>query len=345
MPIENEPTFRVGPLVHLPAIVQELGFDPVPLMDELGFSPGMFENPDHRLPLLGCSRLLARCHEVTGCNELGLILGQRADPSFLGLAGFIACASETVGQALASLADNIDLHEDSSIILVETDGDWSRFTHSLLTPQVSALNLIGDLCAVMMVDIMRALCGADWNPTTVELERFEPENRKPYQAFFRSTIYFNSSRCSISFPSKHLELNPLTAEAYLCAHLQQKADELHNLQVGGMLKALPGVLRRGLFTKETSAEQIAEQFGLQERTFHRRLRAAGTSFRTELDLARQVLSEELLKNTRLQVSDVANVLDYANASGFIRAFERWNGVSPKRFREQSLNQAKHQRAS
>lgn len=339
MPVvhENEPTFQVGPLVNLTEIIRDLGFDPGPIYAEFGYTPETFANPNRRLPLLKCSRLMARCHELTGCNELGLLLGQRAGPALLGLAGFIACASDSVGTALASLSENLDLHEDGSIVVVETNGEWSRFSYSLLTPQVAALNIIYDLCTVMMVQIMRALCGEDWNPTTVELERIEPADRKPYQAFFRSTIYFNSSRCAINFPSKHLELTPPTAEAALFEYLQQDADELHNLQTPGILKALPGVLRRGLLLEETSAQSIAAQFGLQERTFHRRLRAAGTSFRNELDLARQALSEELLNSTRLQVSDVANALGYANASGFIRAFVRWKGISPNRFRELSRN--------
>lgn len=332
---DNNLTVQVGPLVNLPAILKELGCDPEPVFREFGFSLEVFADPYQRIPFVRGSHLLARCHELTACDELGLLLGQRAEPSLLGLAGFIVCASDTVGKALASLAENIDLHDETGLVIVETEGDWSRFSYAFMAPQASGINLIYDLCAVMMVQIMRTLCGPDWNPTTVELERVEPADRKPYQAFFRSTIYFNSSRCAINFPSKHLELTPPTAEAYLCEYLQHDADELHNLKTSGILQALPGVLRRGLLIEEISAEHIARQFGLQERTFHRRLRAAGTSFRNELDLARQALSEELLSSTRLQVSDVANALGYANASGFIRAFQRWKGISPKRFREQS----------
>jgi AraC-like DNA-binding protein len=73
-------------------------------------------------------------------------------------------------------------------------------------------------------------------------------------------------------------------------------------------------------------------FGLHERTLHRRLRIAGTSFRQELDLARQSVSEQLLGSTSLPVCDVANAMGYADSSGFIRAFQRWTGTSPTSWR-------------
>ena len=78
---------------------------------------------------------------------------------------------------------------------------------------------------------------------------------------------------------------------------------------------------------------VAGSFGLHERTLHRRLRESGTNYRRELDEVRRALSEQLLGNTGLTVSDIATTLGYADASGFIRAFERWCGISPNAWRK------------
>ena len=99
---------------------------------------------------------------------------------------------------------------------------------------------------------------------------------------------------------------------------------------------LSGLQQRGLLSGHFSAPEIAEVFGMHERTLHRRLRAAGTSFRQELDTARRRLSEQLLTNTSLAVGDIATALGYADASGFIRAFDRWCGTTPASWRKQNF---------
>jgi len=37
----------------------------------------------------------------------------------------------------------------------------------------------------------------------------------------------------------------------------------------------------------------------------------------------------------LPVSDIAGALGYADSSGFIRAFQRWSGVSPSAWRNRN----------
>jgi AraC-like DNA-binding protein len=121
----------------------------------------------------------------------------------------------------------------------------------------------------------------------------------------------------------------------LYKYLTERADHLHDLHRNELLDNLPAAMIRGLLTEQFAAHQIADMFGLRERTLHRRLRAAGTSFRHELDQARKLVSEQLLGSTALPVCDVANALGYADSSGFIRAFKRWNGVNPTSWRKQN----------
>ena len=100
-----------------------------------------------------------------------------------------------------------------------------------------------------------------------------------------------------------------------------------------LMEELPAVMRRGLLSEEFSAREIAGVFGLHERTLHRRLQSAGTSFRRELDSARMCVGEQLLGSPSLPVIDVASALGYADSSGFIRAFQRWSGCSPSAWRK------------
>jgi AraC-like DNA-binding protein len=326
-------TFRVGPLVNLPSLVRSLGADPEAVFRQSGFRPDEFKDPDQRMPYLRSSELLADCARATGCEHLGLKLGEMASPSHLGIAGFLLRAAPTVEAGLQAVVENLDLHEEGGVPRLTIEDDYTSFGFTILVPGVKAPEIIYDLAAAMIYKIMRGLCGDDWTATTVNLERHAPCDPLPYRCYFRTTLFFDASECAVTFPSQCLEAKPPAADQLLYRHLAREAKELHALQHHELVEELPTALRQGLLTEQYAARHIAAKFGIHERTLHRRLREAGTSFRRELDQARQSVSEQLLGGTGLPVCDIANVLGYADSSGFIRAFQRWTGTSPSSWRK------------
>ena len=71
---------------------------------------------------------------------------------------------------------------------------------------------------------------------------------------------------------------------------------------------------------------------MHSRTLHRRLAASGTNFRTLVDECRYEMARQMLKDTDADVGHIASMLDYADTSAFARAFRRWSGTTPSRWR-------------
>lgn len=331
----RDATVRAGPLVNLPSLVQSLGCDPGPVFRQSGFTSEDFQDPDHRISYLEGSHLLADCVEATGCKELGLLLGQRAEPSHLGLAGFLTRAAPTVRQALRVLLENLDLHDEGGTATLDIGPDYTYLGYALQLPDVSAVEQIYDLSAVMLCKIMQSLCGPDWVAASVKLPRREPEDKRPYQRYFRTALFFDSTECSVTFSNQCLDHDSPYADALLYRYLEHEAAQLHELQHQELIERLPEVMRRSLLSEQFAARDVANVFGLHERTLHRRLRDSGTSFRKELDAARKTVSEQLLGTTNLPVCDIATALGYADSSGFIRAFQRWSKTSPSSWRKRN----------
>jgi AraC-like DNA-binding protein len=81
--------------------------------------------------------------------------------------------------------------------------------------------------------------------------------------------------------------------------------------------------------------EVAKLYNLSRRTLSRRLRAEGTTFEAVLAEVRYEVACQLLGHTDMVVRDVAETLDYADAAAFTRAFRRWSGTTPARWRAAS----------
>lgn len=262
-------TYRVGPLVNLISLLESLGFDPYPIFKKSGLDPQGFQDPDHRMPYLSSSRLLKNCVEVTGCDQIGFLLGLRADISYLGLTGFLVRAAPDLEVALQSLVENFDLHDKAASIKLSPGSGHSTLCYMINLPGVSAVDQIYDLSAVLMCKLLRSFCGADWAASTVKLARREPDDLKSYRRFFRSALFFNSTECAITFNNHVLKTKSPTSDTLLYRYLKEEARQLHSRHHNELIEELPEALRRGLMTDSFSAADIADVFGLRERTLRR----------------------------------------------------------------------------
>ena len=88
-----------------------------------------------------------------------------------------------------------------------------------------------------------------------------------------------------------------------------------------------------LDTGQANVGQVAERLGLSRQTLYRRLRAEGTSFDGLLQAKRRQLAIRYMGVDRLSVKVTAWRLGFSDPAAFSRAFKRWTGAPPSRFRE------------
>ena len=82
--------------------------------------------------------------------------------------------------------------------------------------------------------------------------------------------------------------------------------------------------------------RVAQSLRLPPRSLQRRLHAEGMSFRDLVDEWRRARALSLVTNTRLPLSEVSEALGYSEQSVFTKAFRRWYGGTPLRFRSQKV---------
>ena len=326
-------TSRLGPVAQLPQVIRDLGFAPSQVLADTGFDEAYFADPDMPIPYATGARLLAHCADETGCEHLALLLGEKAGPGALGLAGLLLMSADSVGSALTDLVRHFELHDRGGLPRLDQRGDTALIGFVVVEPAVAAPELLYDLAMTLACNIMRSLCGPTWNPTEVLLPRRRPADAKPWEKFFRAPVRFSAPECALAFPAIWLAHPVPVANPLLHQHLEKQAVEWRDHQPAS---SFPGEIRRlihGTMTQERcSADRISQLLGINVRTLNRRLRAEATTFKA---LRQEVLYEtaqELLSTTALDLNQVASLLGYAEASSFIHAFSRWSGHTPQHWR-------------
>lgn len=69
-------------------------------------------------------------------------------------------------------------------------------------------------------------------------------------------------------------------------------------------------------------------------TFRRKLEREGFSYQEIKDEVRRALAIKLLRKSSMSIGEIAEVIGFQEASAFHRAFKKWIGENPGRYRIQ-----------
>jgi AraC-like DNA-binding protein len=105
------------------------------------------------------------------------------------------------------------------------------------------------------------------------------------------------------------------------------------LPADDFLSTLQGAIVSSMHQGDPSIGCVATRLGLTSRTLQRRLESDGLVFQKVLEDLRHEMALRYLDSSRLSITEVSQLLAYADASAFGRAFRRWTGHSPAAFRQ------------
>jgi AraC-like DNA-binding protein len=93
-------------------------------------------------------------------------------------------------------------------------------------------------------------------------------------------------------------------------------------------------LRTELERGAPTLEEVARFVGFTERTFQRRMTELGSSFHELLEEVRREVAIRCVRDRAIALDAVPASLGYAQKETFWRAFKRWTGTTPLRFRRE-----------
>jgi AraC-like DNA-binding protein len=160
-----------------------------------------------------------------------------------------------------------------------------------------------------------------------------PPWAREYSRWLSGEVRFGAELMEVRVPKKILRLRNVMADDRSRAVITLPAERELALQRSG--SDFAAQIRRRLSEQQgsyPSVETIADEFNMSPRTLLRKLRQDGATYQGLLDDARKEVAEWYLLKTRVPVEAIAERLGYGDASSFSRAFRRWFGKPPGKFR-------------
>jgi AraC-like DNA-binding protein len=334
----GEGQVRASPVMHLPAVLREMGFDPEVLFAEAGFDPGPLRDPEATIPYRRTAALLAHCVERTDRPDLMLNVARRCDFSVLGIVSLLARHSPDMGAAWRATIERLHLHDRGAVITLEVDSGVAVLGYGIYERDVVGSGQVHLLAIALAQRIMEGLYGGPWHATEVHLPIRRPRNDAPFRRFFDAPLRFSAERAALVFPSTLLSRPIPGSDPAVRRAAEALADHLEREGSRAVGPAVRRALRALLVSGHASEDSVAAAFSMHRRTLNRRLRSERTTFRRLLDETRYEIACQLLRDTELTVTAIAAALNYSETAAFDRAFRRWSGTTPMAWRSAHTEQ-------
>ena len=275
--------------------------------------------------------------EVSGDPAVGLRLGPNLSADGGTPQTIAALHSESFVDAVQRIARYKKLTCPEEIRLTRA-GEKSDIEFVFLFGANTEPAVLVDCCLSWILDIGQRGTGERFYPLSVEVAR-PPGHREALEEHFRCRVRFNAGRNAVVLRSGDLERPFITHNPELLELItpQMDAELAAERSRRSVVDEVKAVTKRLLAGRRPRLGDVARNLGMSTRTLQRQLTGRRVTFQQLVQAARQELAHQYLLQSALELNEVTYLLGFDDNNSFFRAFQRWEGLSPYRWRCRHLN--------
>ena len=162
----------------------------------------------------------------------------------------------------------------------------------------------------------------------------KPSNAATIEKRYNCPIIYDQPEARFYIANEDLQRSFPSANKTACGLYTSQCDQLLESLLGSDDRLSPAVKNHlSLFHNNyPNAMEVANTLGFSERTLRRKLKSEGNSFQAIVDETKYEKARQYLKQGSESIDSIALKLGYKEAASFIRAFQRWSGMTPAKFR-------------
>lgn len=313
-------------------LILEMGRDPAALAIACGLPAEALANDSLVLPGPSVLDFLERAAGACEAPDFALQLAaRRGGLHMLGPVWVVMCTAQTVGEALTVGAANLAFRMTAINARVDRDADMRALEIDTAAAAERDVQAVEFALALIALQI-RAWLGPGWRPLTTQFRHRAPRDRHAHTAIFGHTVQFEQDRNAVVLDQAAwcapLPSQDQRASRLLTAALQWEAA----LEGDDLPLRVSQTLRTGLSRGRIALEEVSRDLGVPSRTLQDRLHRKGVTFHSLLDAVRIELAVRYLCSSQLPAYRIAEMLCFADSSGFSRFVKQQTGRSPRGIR-------------
>lgn len=305
----------------------------LPMLASAGVDPQLLPHADARV----AARAYAR---------LWRLLARRLDDEFFamdprplrsGSLAFIcrsAIAQPTVAQGLESMLAFLSLMLDRfATRLTRHQGLVEIVIDDVASPPLRAF-----ACFTFWMIVHGVLCwlaGRRIAILALDLRSAAPQDCGDYQVMFSEHLRFAQPRTRMMFADDCLDLPIRRSEADLQRFLARAPANIlvKYRDPDSFAQRVKAQLRAQAPALWPETDTLAQQWCMSPATLRRRLADEEQTYQRLKDTVRKELAVAAMADAQLSFADIAQTLGFADTSSFYKAFRKWSGTNPGRYRQ------------
>jgi AraC-like DNA-binding protein len=329
-----EPRISAAAACGVGGVIGQCGGDAERVFGAARLRLSALENPSIRLNLNHYCHLFEVAARQTGADDFGLRFGFQYQVEQMGPLGALVLASPTLGAALHNLCAHFPALQEHSALRLRAGGGLMALEYQITDGRITHRRQDAELSIAIFTGIFRRCIGPSWAPTEVQFEHLRAADALAVEAAFNAPVYYAAGRNAILFPAAVLTMRMPGANTSrlpgLEATLRRLAADTVPEDFRGQVLSL---IRSGFASGEANIDHVAARLGLSRTGLYRRLALEGADFSELTQSIRRELAESYAAQPGIAFTDLALLLGYSELSAFSRAFTRWTGLSPARYRQ------------
>lgn len=343
---------RIYPVVKISKIVEALeseGIAPAAALDGVHLTRHALHSPATRVSLNQVLSVVENAAALARDPHFAFKAGRGFHVTTYGMYGFaILCSTDvrnTVHFAVKYHALTTPL---AGIAFHETGGIAQWTITPIPHPRINALlyRFVVELDLGICMSIHRDVLGQAFAPREIQVTYGPPTDPQAYARMLGCAVRFNQPENRLVFDAAWLNRKPALGNALSYTLMVKLCDEM--LEEMRVSAGVAGAVRQFLLLnlmRPTGIEAAASHLHMTARTLRRRLADEHTSFRKLADELKMGVAIKYLRDTDLNVDEIAHSLGYSDAAKLRRAFHRWTGTTPTEMRIVSHGAADGRRES
>jgi len=320
--------------LDLLAALAQLGLDRDQLCHAAGVDRQALETPDSRIPTAQFVAILQEAERLRRDPFIGMHAGDHCEPrgpvAYLLMShGHLADGLQSLARVAATALDRIQIDLDiglemASVVIHPCDRTFESSPHAV---------------EYLSMAILRILRRAypDLDLREVDFRHVRASGVEEASRAFGAPVRFAAADNRLMFPAHELQRPSRLANPLVTDQLTKLATALAaQLMAVASLQDRVAQTARALLAAGVRPHRavVARRLGVSQRSLQRGLEAERTTFRAVQESVLRELVEALLSNPTLKLDAVAHSVGFGDLAAFSKAFRRWTGCTPARYRAQ-----------